>query len=242
MSPRADPAARLVTVAHGTRKATGNRVAVEITRLAAARLGIEAVTSYVELCDPLLTEVLATSATPTVVLPLLLSTGFHLRQDLPAAVAGAGGPVVLGRSLGPHALLADAQVDQLHRVGATPGSPLVMVAAGSSDALATRDLDRAAELLGRAWGGPVRLATLSGLGRRPEEVVRAGDCVSSYLLAPGFFADRAARVAREAGAARVAEAIGPHERVVELVVRRTRALLSVDGTGVRDSRAARPLG
>ncbi len=238
-----DPAARLVTVAHGTRKATGNLVAVEITRLAAERLQVEAVTSYVELCDPLLTEVLAASAGPD-----RGAAAAALDRLPPApgpargAVAGAGGPVVLGRSLGPHALLADAQVDQLQRVGATPGSPLVMVAAGSSDALATRDLDRAAELLGRAWGGPVRLATLSGLGRRPEEVVRAGDCVSSYLLAPGFFADRAARVAREAGAARVAEAIGPHERVVELVVRRTRALLSVDGTGVRDSRAARPLG
>ena len=219
---------RLVTVAHGTRKAAGNRVAVEITRLAAGRLGIDAVTSYVELCDPLLSEVMAASDVPTVVLPLLLSTGYHLRQDLPAAVAGAGGPVVLGRSLGPHALLADAQVDQLRSAGAEPGRPLVMVAAGSSDALATRDLDRAGELLARAWGAPVRVATLSGLGRRPEEVVRDGDCVSPYLLASGFFADRAARVARDAGAALVADVIGPHRLVVDLVVRRTRALLSID--------------
>lgn len=223
---------RLVTVAHGTRKTTGNEVAVEITRRAAAQLGIDAVTSYVELCDPLLTDVLAGSSATTVVLPLLLSTGYHLRQDLPAAVAGAGGRTTLGRSLGPHALLADAQVDLLRRAGAQPGSPLVMVAAGSSDELATRDLDRAGELLARAWGAPVRVATLSGLGRRPEEVVRAGDQVSSYLLAPGFFADRAARVAREAGATVVADAIGPHPLVVDLVVRRTRALLAVDPTAL----------
>ena len=219
--------ARLVTVAHGTRTAAGNRVAAEITRLAAHRLAVEAVTSYVELCAPLLTDVLAGSATPSAVLPLLLSTGFHVRQDLPQAVAGAGGPTVLGRSLGPHALLAEAQVERLAEVGARPGAPLVLLAAGSSDALASRDLDRAAELLGRAWGGPVRLATLSGRGERPEDVVRRGDVVSPYLLAGGYFARTAQDRARAAGAACVAEVLGPHDRVVDLVVRRARTLLDL---------------
>ena len=233
------PRVRLVTVAHGTRKSSGNAVAAEITRRAGEALQLPAVTSYVELCEPLLTDVLAASSTPTVVLPLLLSTGYHLRQDLPEAVDAAGGPTLLGRSLGPHALLAAAQVAQLRSAGARPGEPLVMVAAGSSDALATRDLDRAAELLARAWGGPVRLATLSGLGERPEDVVRPGDCVSPYLLAGGFFADRAARVATEAGARVVADVLGPHPRVVELVVRRTRALAS---TALLESAPPSPLG
>lgn len=219
---------RLVTVAHGTRKTSGNLVAAEITRLAGERLGIEVVTAYVELCEPLLEDVLAASATPTVVLPLLLSTGFHLREDLPKACAGAGGPVALGRSLGPHALLAAAQVDHLLRAGATPGRPLTMVAAGSSDPTATRDLDRAGELLAREWGGEVRVATLSGLGRRPEDVVRPGDAVSAYLLAGGFFADRAADQARAAGASVVSEVIGPHPLVVDLVVRRTLTLFEAD--------------
>lgn len=92
----------------------------------------------------------------------------------------------------------------------------------------TRDLERAAELLARAWGAPVRVATLSGLGSRPEQVVRPGDCVSSYLLADGFFADRASLLAREAGASVVAGVLGPHELVVELVVRRTLALRSIE--------------
>ncbi|SDT05785.1 Sirohydrochlorin ferrochelatase [Nocardioides scoriae] len=225
-------APRLVTVAHGTRTASGNLVAAELTRLTADRLGLEAVTSYVELCEPLLADVLKSSAAPTVVVPLLLSTGFHLRQDLPAAVAGAGGPAFLGRSLGPHALLADAQVEQLVAAGARPGQPLVMVAAGSSDVLATRDLDRAAELLARAWGGPVRVATLSGLGQRVEDVVRPGDCVSTYLLAGGYFARKAATLARDAGARAVADVIGPHPRVVDLVVRRADALIGAGLLGV----------
>ncbi|CAB4716817.1 unannotated protein [freshwater metagenome] len=219
--------ARLVTVAHGTRTAAGNDVARELTGAAASRLRIAGVTSYVELSEPLLTDVLASSPTPTVVLPLLLSTGFHLRQDLPAAVAGAGGPVVLGRSLGPHRLVAAAQVARLAEAGVEPGSArLVLVAAGSSDPVATRDLARAADLLGRAWGSPVEVATLTALGRRPAEVVRPGDVVSPYLLAPGHFAERSRRESLAAGAAVVADVLGPHPLLVDLICRRARALMS----------------
>lgn len=222
---------RLVTVAHGTRKRTANATAVEVTRRAAERLGLEAVTSYVELCEPLLVDVLADSDEPSIVVPLLLSTGYHLRQDLPAAAEGR--PAVVGRSLGPHALLAAAQVDRLLLTGAERGSPLVMVAAGSSDPLATRDLERAAYLLGRAWGSPVRVATMSGLGERLEAVVRPGDVVSPYLLAGGLFADRAARASREAGAVAVAEVIGAHDAVVDLLCRRVTAQLRADLPGLQ---------
>ncbi|MCW2819143.1 MAG: hypothetical protein JWR42_1930 [Marmoricola sp.] len=229
--------ARLVTVAHGTRTAAGNRVAAEITRLAAQRLEVEAVTSYVELCDPLLADVLAGSSVPTAVLPMLLSTGFHVRQDLPEAVTGAGGATVLGRSLGPHALLAEAQVARLVEAGARPGDPLVLLAAGSSDDLATRDLDRAAELLARGWGAPVRVATLSGQGRRPEDVVVPGDAVSLYLLAGGYFARKAEERSRAAGAVAVAPVLGPHPLLVDLVVRRARTLLALlEDPGAAQSR------
>lgn len=216
---------RLVTVAHGTRHATGNEVAREVTARAGERLEMTAVTSYVELSEPLFEDVVAASAEQIVVVPLLLSTGFHVRQDLPRMARAAAGPLVLGRPLGPHALLAEAQALRLREAGAEPGpGRVVLVAAGSSDPLALRDLDRAAELLSRAWGdAPVEVATLSTLGRRPAEVVRAGDLVSPYLLSPGFFADRLRRECLEAGAALVADVIGPHELVVDLVVRRATA-------------------
>lgn len=224
---------RLVTVAHGTRKTAGNEVAREITAAAGAALGVEAVCSYVELCEPLFETVVASSSTPTVVVPLLLSTGFHLRQDLPRMAAAAAGPLVLGPPLGAHRLLAEAQVAQLLAAGASPGEGrLVLVAAGSSDPLATDDLTRAAELLGQAWGAadPVEVATLSALGRRPAEVVRPGDVVSPYLLSPGYFADRARSESLAAGAALVADVIGPHPLVVDLVVQRAQALAATRAT------------
>ena len=86
---------RLVTVAHGTRTPTGNRVARELTRLAGARLGLPARASFVELCAPLFADVVASASGPTVAVPLLLSTGHHVRHDLPRAVAKARFPVAL---------------------------------------------------------------------------------------------------------------------------------------------------
>lgn len=224
----ASPAAyRLVTVAHGTREATGNGVARELTRRAGERIGRPAECSYVELAEPLFVDVVAASAEPTVAVPLLLSTGFHLRQDLPEMARSAGGPLLLGRPLGPHRLVARAQLERLVAAGAAPGSGrLVLVAAGSSDPVATRDLTRAAELLGRLWGAPVPVATLTALGRRPVEVIRPGDVVSPYLLSPGFFAARARRESLAAGARVVADVIGVHDLVVELIAARAVALAS----------------
>lgn len=195
---------RLVTVAHGSRNPAGNAVAVSLTAAAGARLGLPAVASYVEFATPLFSTV-AASPVPSVVVPLLLSTGHHVRHD------------VGGRALGPDPLLAHAQVSRLLAAGAQPRQPAVMVAAGSHDPLAMRDLMIATTHLAEAWGGPVRLATLTGLGRRPADVLRPGDVVSPYLLAPGHFHDRC----RDAAADHVvAAAIGPHPAVVDLVVER----------------------
>ncbi|MBZ5739090.1 sirohydrochlorin chelatase [Nocardioides mangrovi] len=194
---------RLVTVAHGTRTPAGNSVARALTGAAGTRLGLPWVASFVELATPLYSSL---PPEPSVVVPLLLSTGHHVRVDL----AGQ-------RPLGPDPLLAEAQVARLVGAGAAAGQPVVMVAAGSNDALATRDLMLAAAYLAEAWGGPVRLATLSGRGRRPADVVRPGDAVSPYLLAPGFFARRCRA---ESPGALVADVIGAHPAVVDLVVER----------------------
>lgn len=209
---------RLVTVAHGTRHPTGNEVAQAVTAAAGERLGVAAVTSYVELSEPLFADVMGALAEPAVVVPLLLSTGYHVRTDLPRAAALARVPVTLGPALGPDPLLAVAQAERLREGGAVPGQRVVMVAAGSQDPAAGPDLERAAELLGEEWGGPVLLATLGGAGRRPAEVVRPGDAVSPYLLAPGHFAGRARE--ESLGAALVADVIGVHPAVVDLVVGR----------------------
>ena len=216
---------RLVTVAHGTRSGEGNEVAIELTRLAGAALGVEAVTSYVELQEPLLADALAASAVSTVVVPLLLSRGYHTRVDLPGALTSAPGDVALTDALGPSTALAKAQVARLIEAGATPGQPVVLVAAGSQDPVATDDLAAAAVLLGALWGSDCRLATIAA--GDVASVVKPGDAVSTYLLAPGYFARTMAEDARAAGASVVSDVLGTHPAVVDLICERYLSATSV---------------
>lgn len=213
----------LVTVAHGTRHPTGNDVAEELTELAGALVGVPTLTTYVELCDPLLTDVMAELTEPAVLVPLLLSTGFHMVNDLPAAVGRARVPVALAPSLGPDPLLARTQVERLLRAGASPGQDVLMVATGSRDDAAVADLEQARAHLVDVWQGDVRLAAFAGPLPRPAEVVRPGDAVSPYLLAKGFFATKVHEQCR--GAAVVADVLGPHPLLAELVATRAAAAL-----------------
>lgn len=216
---------RLVTVAHGTRLASGNLVAASLTEKAASLLCVAATTSYVELCEPLVADVLATSAAPTVVVPLLLSTGFHVKIDIPTAVEGAGGPATLTRPLGPDPVLAAVQRIRLLEAGARPGNPVVLVAAGSNDPAAATDLDEAARHLARVWGGPVLTATATGLGRSVADAVAEASlygevAVSTYLLSPGFFSRKVAAAAAEAGVEIVADVLGAHDLIAGLIASR----------------------
>lgn len=224
---REESRTHLVTVAHGTRHASGNDVAAELTQMASDLLGVSSQVSYVELCAPLLADVMRQRVAPSVVVPLLLSTGFHVRHDLPAAVALSAAPVAVAPPLGPDPLLARTQVVRLQLAGAEPGQDVVMVAAGSQDPLALDDLEQAREHLAHAWGGTVRLAALSGPLDRPVDVVRPGDAVSPYLLAEGFFA---ARTRDESAAATVvADVLGPHPLLAELIARRSHQAVATSG-------------
>ena len=215
----------LITVAHGTRVAAGNRVAAVLTARASRRLGVSGRATYVELAAPTLAAVARDLDRPAVVVPLLLSTGHHVRHDLPAAVSPAPQPVRMTRPLGPHPLLAEVMCLRLRAAGARPGEPVVLVAAGSRDPDADYDLASAARLLRARWGGPVRHATVSGDGPGVHETVAASradgrTAVAPYLLAEGHFSRRVRALAVSAGAATVADVLGPHPLVAELVVRR----------------------
>lgn len=220
-----------MTVAHGTRLTAGNAIAADLTRQASALLGVDATTSYVELCEPIVSDVLAGSSAPTVVVPLLLSTGFHVKVDIPSAVRGSRGPAALTRPLGPDPVLAAVQKQRLLEAGARPGGPVVLVAAGSNDPDAVPDLELAQRHLAAAWGGPVLVATVSGAGRPVEDAVAEaslyGDvAVSTYLLSPGFFSRKVAALATDAGARWVSDVLGADPAIAALVADRYREALS----------------
>ncbi len=219
----------LVACAHGTRGAAGRRALAEL-RLAVERrrpgLSVLAANADVEVQRPGLRRVLdglGASGTASVVVPLLLSSGYHVEADVNAVVAAAGGPCRAGRALGPDALLVDVLADRLSACGTAESDAVVLVAAGSSRPAARRDVEWAAEKLGARRGRPVPVGYLSGtpaldtvLERARAGTPRTAVTLACYLLAPSAFADRL----QGRGAARVSAPLAPHPLLTDLVLRR----------------------
>ena len=240
----------LVAIAHGTRNPAGPTLVEAVVARVRKRVpDVPVRVGYVELNTPVLPDVVAALDGPAVVVPLLLSTGHHVRHDLPE---GAGQHPVAG-TLGPDPLLAGVLQLRLLAANARPGQAVVLLAAGSSDPRALDDTQAAARLLEERWGGPVRAAHLSGRGPDLATVVarlraegHPSPAVACYLLAPGCFHGRARAQARELGLTAVTDVLGDHPYLAELVVRRYRETLartpSSIPTIVADTRSSRSRG
>jgi sirohydrochlorin ferrochelatase len=173
---------------------------------------------------------LAAAGQRAVVVPLLLSGGYHVHVDIAGAVDGAAGAVA-ARPLGPDPRLAAVLSDRLVEAGADPGdsrTAVVLAAAGSSDRRAVADVEHTAELLQRSWAGPV--TTGYGSAARPtvpDAVTAARETgaqrvvVASYLLAPGHFHDKLAG----AGADLVTAPLLPDDRIAAVLLDRYDAAL-----------------
>lgn len=218
----------LVLVSHGTADACGQEV---ITRLAAAvrfaAAPFEVHEAVVDVEEHRLSGVLASLRRPAVVVPLLLSSGFHVRHDVAEAVA-AHPSAVATAALGPEPALAEVAVQRLWAAGAAPDDEVVMVASGSSDARALADVDRAFELLRERWDGPVRLGHLGSYGTPAAQVVAQARATgrrvvaSSYLLAPGHFQGLLERLPVDVATAPLLSP-SPERVLVDLVMRRFEA-------------------
>ncbi|GAA2697431.1 sirohydrochlorin chelatase [Actinosynnema pretiosum subsp. pretiosum] len=215
----------LVLVAHGTRHPGGGVVVEEIARLVRERGGVDVRVAYADVRQPDVTAVLREVRGAAVVVPAFLAAGYHVRVDVPAQVVASGHrDVVITEPIG--AAVVPAVVERLREAGWREGDPVVLGAAGSSDARALGEVREVAEVLARRVGGPVRVGYAATASPRIGDVVAevaagAGGsggrvAVASWLLAPGVFH----RGMRECGAEVVSEPIGAHERVVEAVLLR----------------------
>jgi sirohydrochlorin ferrochelatase len=180
-----------------------------------------------------------------VVVPLLLTAAYHSKTDIPSQIAAAGDAarldVVRACPLGPHPLLLTALERRLAEAGVPVTDPatradtsVVLAAAGSSDPAANAtiaDLAVAWQRLG-GWravipayasaGGPtpadaVRTlrAAADGSGGVPGRVI-----VATYLLAPGYFADKIRSMAVAAGADVVSGVLGAAPEVADVILDR----------------------
>ena len=216
----------LVAVAHGTREPSGPEVIADLLDDVRRRLpGVDVITAWVELVTPRLDEVMSGMGRPSVVVPLLLSTGYHVATDIPAAAALSAALVHVAAPLGPDRHLARAMTARLREAGARWGDAVVLAAAGSTDPAGLADVEQAAALLRSEWGPQVTFACVSAGGPDIPEAVEylrqsGADrvCVAPYLLAPGRFSRRVTDLAAVAGATTVAPVLGGHRLVTDLVV------------------------
>ncbi|ACZ22733.1 uncharacterized conserved protein [Sanguibacter keddieii DSM 10542] len=228
----------LVACSHGTDDPYGRAVISHLVGQVRALLpDVEVLETYVDVQYPQVDEVVASVAgsRPVVIVPLLLSGGFHVTVDIRQAVetrVATGAPTIAAGALGPDPRLATILVDRLDEAGALAGDSVVVAAAGSSVAAATVDVDAVAADVDLAWDGPVTVGYCSAAAPRVDvaaDLARASlggpehgrVVIASYLLAPGFFQRRLAG----AGAEIVAEPLGAHPLVAQIVVDRYAAAL-----------------
>jgi sirohydrochlorin ferrochelatase len=200
---------RLLVVAHGTASEAGvANTAQVIDAVRVARPDITVDVCFLDVAAPRLADAL--DDRPTVVVPLLLSTGYHVQTDIPAIVDGRA-HVRVARHLGPHQLLTDALVDRLGDVPAE--ADVALVGAGSSRHEAAVELAEAGRLLAARLARPVRVLTLADELR--DELSPGPVRVATYLLAEGRFVSTL-RAALD-GIGTAAPPIGVHPALVQLV-------------------------
>ena len=210
---------RLIAAAHGTRSAAGLATLAELADLLRdARPECDVTLCYLDVLEPSLRSALDGHPGASVVVPIVLSTGYHVTQDIPNVTAGRA-EVRVANQLGPHPLLTSALVDRLTEAGGTGADRTALVASGSSHSAAAHDLARAADDLADRLQRPVVVITLDAdPAGRIVALRRYGTvAVATYLLAEGFFADQ---VRAAAPGLPVAAPLGAHPAVVELVWRR----------------------
>lgn len=211
----------LVAVAHGSAHpgAAGavRALARQVTRLAPV---IDIRVAFVQHTKPSLPQALTDAGRDAVVVPLLLSAGYHLTTD----IAGTAKVPVAG-PLGPDNLLVTALVARLKEAGVPSGTAVVLAATGSTDPVAADQIAAQAAMLATELDVPV-IAAFAASGQ-PSVTGAVADlrrqtggpvAIASYLLAPGLFHDRLAK----SGADWVTAPLGDHPAIAALVIDRYR--------------------
>ncbi len=220
------PAPVLVGCSHGT-DSTAGRAAIRsiLDDVVAARPDLDVREAFVDVQQPEVADVVADALAhaPAVVVPLLLSVGFHTKVDVAAAVEPPG--AAASRPLGPDPRLVAILADRLAAAGLRDADAVVLAAAGSSEPASADAVRVVAEGLADRLGRPVHVGF--GAGAHPRVPVAVAEAraalvddgrvvVASYLLAPGYFLDRV----REAGADVVTDALAPDPRLAAVVLDR----------------------
>lgn len=221
----------LIACSHGTNDRAGqDAVRLLIQDVRALLPNTRVVASVVDVEQPQIDEVIDDEARrdDVIVVPLLLSVGYHTAVDISRAVARHPN-ARQAEPLGTHPLIADILVDRLSTVlpeGWRAGDHVVLAAAGSSNPAALADVEAVATRLRPMLSAPVTVGYASASVPRIADAIaeaRLGGAArviaASHVLAPGFFAG----LVSGAGADVVSAPLAPDPRIARVVVDRFHA-------------------
>jgi sirohydrochlorin ferrochelatase len=224
---------RLVAVTHGAPSGANREAVIRLVdAVASARPELDVSISFVDASRSDVAAALGSSDdVEAVVVPLVLSAGFHVRTGLSLGLARRGTGTSLAAELGPDDRIVEVLADRMTGLRLGDDDAVVLAAAGSNDPRAVRECFETARRLGLRLGRPVTVGFIAAaIPRLPDAIemireVHPGSrvVVGTYLLAPGTFYDAAA----SAGADAIAPPLLlPDEaapaRLVELVLDRYR--------------------
>jgi sirohydrochlorin ferrochelatase len=223
----------VVAASHGTSSAEGQAAVRRLVEAVDAELAEPVLGCHVDVEQPDVPSALSSAAIVAdraVIVPLLLSAGYHVFVDLADSAADAPLPATVTGALGPDARLVDVLVRRLDEAGMLDSDAVVLAAAGSSDPRAVADCRAMGEALGERIGRPVTVGFISAAAPPlPEAVSHAraatGDgrvLIATYLLAPGYFASLAEGAGADVVTAPLLTAASTPPELVEVVVERAR--------------------
>lgn len=183
----------LLAVSHGTADIGGARaIAALVAAVRVALPDTEVIEAFVDVQQPDALELAPQIDGPLVIVPLLLSSGFHVHHDL-HGISKTRPNTVVAEPMGPDERLAEVLAQRLPE-GA---NPVILAVAGSRDPRSVTDAEDMGSLLEKRLGRNVHLAYLAA--RQPDLPTALAEhpdaVVSTYLLAEGFFFDLARRQA-----------------------------------------------
>jgi len=244
----------LIAASHGTDNIGGAKSISDLVQMVAKALPeVQVIEAFVDVQQPDVPAVLAATEGETIVVPLLLATGYHVRQDIADAAFAGGARVQISPALGPDERLVKLLIQRLDEAGATAETAaddlIILVVAGSSDARAQAESELVQLMFDEALTTRNGKATksiltfLSAAEPKLKDVIpklkfqnpRKRVVVATYLLADGFFAGLTKKVGAHlfteplllspAAVEAGAGSAEPPQQLVEIIVERFRAAI-----------------
>ena len=158
----------LVLAVHGTRSRVGTETSKQLAAAVAERLGVETHLGWVDIHTPTLTDTLRRLG-EAIVVPVFLTSGYHVTSDIPAAIAAAGSRAIATPLIGADVL--PAVVDRLAEVD--DFDAVVLAGAGSLRDRALAEVRAVTNQLSRAVDHPALAGFVTAAAPTvPEAVAR----------------------------------------------------------------------